>query len=181
MATPSPHRFWRSLFAAGFVFATCQYFDAFLLGGIAKAQISNDLLLDDIFLKQSARPEGSRFTIDLPDGTRCTKENGTPPTLSFFGGYSFRNDFENRSDDSLTALTTEESSASARALGGGYAGGAVLSFPLGANTHRNCDASYNLHIAAQKLELAQVLHDQGVLSDEELQELLAIIKDLVTK
>ena len=181
MATPSSCRFLRPIFVAGVAFAVVQYFDVFFLGEFAKAQITNDLLLDDVFLNQNSRPEGSRFTIDLPDGTRCTKENGTPPTLSFFGGYSFRNDFENRSDDSLTALTTEESSASARALGGGYAGGAVLSFPLGANTHRNCDASYNLHIAAQKLELAQVLHDQGVLSDEELQELLAIIKDLVTK
>lgn len=179
MVAPSPNQIWRSLFAAASVLATFQCFDAFLLIRIANAQISNDLMLDDIFLKQSSRPEGSRFTIDLPDGTRCTKENGTPPILSFFGGYSFRNDWENRFDE--TSLTTEATSASASALGGGYAGGAVVSIPLGANTHRNCDASYNLHIAAQKLELAQLLHDEGVLSDEELQKLLAIIKDLVTK
>ena len=181
MATPFLCRFWRPLFIAGFILANFSSLDCFLGGGIARAQIMNDLLLDDVFLKQSTRPEGSRFTIDLPDGTRCTSENGTPPMLSFFGGYSFRNDFENRSDEA--SLTAEQTSASvsARALGGGYATGAVLSFPLGANTHRNCDVSYSLQIAVQKLELAEVLHDQGVLSDEELQELLSSIKELVAK
>jgi len=180
MVTPHLHHLWRPLLAAASLLATCSCLD-FVFVGHATAQISNDLLLDDVFLKQNTRPEGSRFTIDLPDGTRCTSENGTPPMLSFFGGYSFRNDFENRSDESLLTAEQTSASASARALGGGYAGGAVLSFPLGANTHRNCDASYDLQIAVQKLELAQVLHDEGVLSDEELQELLTSIKELVTK
>ena len=125
-----------------------------------------DLLLDDVFLQNNQRPEGSRFSIDLPDGTRCVSENGTPPTVSFFGGHTSRNDREKQETNS-------------RYFGGGYAGGAILTIPLGANTSRNCDVSYNLQIAAQKLELAQVLHDSGILTDEELKEITSNIKELV--
>lgn len=139
----------------------------FCIPSLASAQQA-DLLLDDVFLQNNQRPEGSRFSIDLPDGTRCVRENGTPVTVSFFGGHTSRND----------RLMQEQSSQS---LGGGYAGGAILTIPLGSNTSRNCDVSYNLQIAAQKLELAQILHDSGILSDEELKQITSNIKELITR
>ena len=139
----------------------------------AQTAVSN-LLLDDLFNQTTQRSEGSKFTIDLPDGTRCVSENGTPPTLSFYGGQSFRND---------NSRTLEEQilNSSSRSLGNGYATGAVLTIPLGANTRRNCDTSYNLQIIAKKLELANALHDEGIISDEELKGIMQKIKEILLR
>lgn len=148
---------------------------AFFGCGRATAQsAAAELLLDDLFNQTIQRPEGSKFTIDLPDGTRCSSENGTPPTLSFYGGQSFRN-------DSSRSLLKQEPNTNLNSLGNGYATGAVLTIPLGANTKRNCDVSYNLQIAAKKLELATALHDQGIISDEELKNLMNGIKQMLLK
>ena len=161
------------LFVVGALFALEA--SAFFICGKAIAQsAATELLLDDLFNQTIQRPEGSKFTIDLPDGTRCSSENGTPPSLSFYGGQSFRN-------DSSRSLLEQELNTNLNSLGNGYATGAVLTIPLGANTKRNCDVSYNLQIAAKKLELASALHDQGIISDEELKNLMNGIKQMLLK
>ena len=143
----------------------------------AEAQLGGDLLLDDVFLQNAQRPEGAKFQIDLPDGTRCMSHNGTPPTISLFGGATGREDeYQQATNGELNTATNINLS---NGLGGGYAAGAIVTVPFGANTHRNCDEAYNLHIASQKLELAQILFDQGVLSEEELNTLVTKIKSLV--
>ena len=145
----------------------------------AEAQLGGDLLLDDVFLNNAQRPEGAKFQIDLPDGTRCMSHNGTPPTFSLFGGATGREDeYQQATNGELNTATNINLS---NGLGGGYAAGAIVTVPLGANTHRNCDEAYELHIATQKLELAQILFEQGVLTDEELEKLVKDIKSLIVK
>ena len=60
--------------------------------------------------------------------------------------------------------------------GNGYAFGAVLTIPFGTKNTRNCDQAYAISIAIKKIELAQLLHDEGILSDEDLATLLNKIK-----
>ena len=105
--------------------------------------------------------------------------NGTPPTFSLFGGATGREDeYQQATNGELNTATNINLS---NGLGGGYAAGAIVTVPLGANTHRNCDEAYELHIATQKLELAQILFEQGVLTDEELEKLVKDIKSLIVK
>ena len=129
----------------------------------AEAQVAPPLLLDDVSIKTNQRAEGSAFQVDLPDGTRCSSTNGSPPTLSFYGGTSTRkDDYEYRLD------SAELNNASS----GGHAAGAVVTIPLGTRNNRNCDKSYQLHILTQKLELATLLYDQGLIEKEDLDQLL---------
>ena len=58
------------------------------------------------------------------------------------------------------------------ASSGGHAAGAVVTIPLGTRNNRNCDKSYQLHILTQKLELATLLYDQGLIEKEDLDQLL---------
>ena len=113
---------------------------------------------------------GSRFTVDLPDGTRCSSEDGTPTTLNFYSGFSQRQD---EIDHSFTA------SQSMYGNGNGYALGAVLSIPLFTKNTRNCDKAYSISILNKKLELATLLHDEGFLSDEDLSKFLAQVKKVI--
>ena len=69
---------------------------------------------------------GSRFQVDLPDGTSCSTTNGTPPSLNLYSGYSLRSD---KSQISLLQM-------------GGYAVGAVVTIPLFTSNSRNCDEAY---------------------------------------
>jgi hypothetical protein len=113
---------------------------------------------------------GSRFTVDLPDGTRCSSEDGTPTTLNFYSGISQRQD------------EIDHSSAASQTLygnGSGYALGAVLSIPLSTKNERNCDKAYSISILNKKLELATLLHEEGLLSDEDLSEFLAQVKKVI--
>ena len=113
---------------------------------------------------------GSRFTVDLPDGTRCSSEDGTPTTLNFYSGFSQRQD---EIDHSFTT------SQSMYGNGNGYALGAVLSIPLFTKNTRNCDKAYSISILNKKLELATLLHDEGFLSDEDLSKFLAQVKKVI--
>ena len=113
---------------------------------------------------------GSRFTVDLPDGTRCSSEDGTPTTLNFYSGISQRQD------------EVDHSSAASQTLygnGSGYALGAVLSIPLSTKNTRNCDKAYSISILNKKLELATLLHEEGLLSDEDLSEFFAQVKKVI--
>ena len=113
---------------------------------------------------------GSRFTVDLPDGTRCSSEDGTPTTLNFYSGISQRQD------------EVDHSSAASQTLygnGSGYALGAVLSIPLSTKNKRNCDKAYSISILNKKLELATLLHEEGLLSDEDLSEFLTQVKKVI--
>ena len=129
----------------------------------AEAQVAPPLLLDDVSIRSNQRASGSSFQIDLPDGTRCSSNNGSPPTLSFYGGTS------NRQDEYNYRFDAEELD---NALSGGHAAGAVVTIPLGTRTTRNCDKSYRLHLLTQKLELATLLFDQGLIEKKELDALL---------
>ena len=113
---------------------------------------------------------GSRFTVDLPDGTRCSSQDGTPTTLNFYSGISQRQD---EIDHSFAASQTLYGN------GSGYALGAVLSIPLSTKNKRNCDKAYSISILNKKLELATLLHEEGLLSDEDLSEFLAKVKKVI--
>ena len=113
---------------------------------------------------------GSRFTVDLPDGTRCSSEDGTPTTLNFYSGISQRQDVIDHSSSSSQSLYGN---------GGGYALGAVLTIPLFTKNRRNCDKAYSISILNKKLELAKLLHEEGLLSDSDLSEFLAQVKKVI--
>ena len=63
--------------------------------------------------------------------------------------------------------------------GGGFALGAVLSIPLSTKNKRNCDKAYSLSVLNKKLELAKLLFDEGLLSDEDLSEFLGQVKKVI--
>ena len=113
---------------------------------------------------------GSRFTVDLPDGTRCSSEDGTPTTLNFYSGISGRKDEIDHSSSASQSLYGN---------GNGYAVGAVLSIPLFTKNKRNCDKAYAISILNKKLELAKLLHEEGLLSDADLSEFLAQVKKVI--
>ena len=113
---------------------------------------------------------GSRFTVDLPDGTRCASEDGTPTTLNFYSGISQRKD---EIDHSSSVSQTFYGN------GNGYALGAVLTIPLFTKNDRNCDKAYSISILNKKLELATLLHEEGLLSDSDLSEFLAQVKKVI--
>ena len=113
---------------------------------------------------------GSRFTVDLPDGTRCSSEDGTPTTLNFYSGISERQDEIDHASSVSQSLYGN---------GNGYAVGAVLSIPLFTKNERNCDKAYAISILNKKLELATLLHEEGLLSDADLSEFLAQVKKVI--
>ncbi len=63
--------------------------------------------------------------------------------------------------------------------GNGYAFGAVLTIPFGTKNSRNCDQAYAISIVSKKIELAQLLHEEGLLSDEDLAALLNKVKSIL--
>ena len=63
--------------------------------------------------------------------------------------------------------------------GNGYAFGAVLTVPFGTKNSRNCYQAYAISIVSKKIELAQLLHEEGLLSDEELAVLLTKVKSIL--
>ena len=113
---------------------------------------------------------GSRFTVDLPDGTRCSSEDGTPTMLNFYSGISQRQDEIDHSSSTSQTLYGH---------GDGYALGAVISIPLFTKNERNCDKAYSISILNKKLELATLLHEEGLLSDTDLSEFLAQVKKVI--
>ena len=133
----------------------------------ANAQLVGDLLLDDIAIKNQ-RFEGSGFQIDLPDGTRCQSQQGTPPQISFYGGSTTRSD----KHDLNTGGSDYQS--------GGLAAGAIVTIPIGSKTKRNCDRSYELHLLTKKLELATLMFEQGLLDEDEMDGIIEQAKELLS-
>ena len=115
------------------------------------------------------QPVGPRFEVDLPDGTRCVSQDGTPTTMNLFSGLSERVD-EIENNELISGYSGN---------GNGYAFGAVLTVPFGTKNSRNCDQAYAISIVSKKIELAQLLHEEGLLSDEELAVLLTKVKSIL--
>ena len=132
----------------------------------AHAQLVGDLLLDDIAITNQ-RFEGSEFQIDLPDGTRCQSQQGTPPQISFYGGSSRRADKHD--------VNTGDSDYKS----GGLAAGAIITIPIGSQTKRNCDRSYELHLLTKKLELATLMFEQGLVDEDEIAGLIQQAKQIL--
>ena len=110
---------------------------------------------------------GTRFQVDLPDGTSCISTNGTPPSLNFFSGYSHRQDQSSTAIDLVNRYS---------GTGNGYAVGAVVSLPLSTTNSRNCDEAYALNIANKKLEMATFMYQEDLLSEQELRSLISELK-----
>ena len=110
---------------------------------------------------------GTRFQVDLPDGTSCISTNGTPPSLNFFSGYSHRQD----KASSAINLVNRYSGT-----GNGYAVGAVFSLPFSTINSRNCDEAYALNIANKKLEMATFMFQEDLLTEQELRLLVLELK-----
>ena len=146
-----------------------QFIAAILLAafsGAARVTASElrNLPLSDLSSISATSATGSRFHVDLPDGTSCSSTNGTPPTLNLYSGYSLR------SDESQTSLTSN---------GDGYAVGAVVTVPLFTSNSRNCDEAYALNIANKKLELATFMFQEELLSENELRAFVEQIKQIL--
>ena len=115
------------------------------------------------------QPVGPRFEVDLPDGTRCVSQDGTPTTMNLFSGLSERVD----------EIEKNELMSGYSGNGNGYAFGAVLTVPFGTKNSRNCDQAYAISIVSKKIELAQLLHEEGLLSDADLAALLNKVKSIL--
>ena len=96
-------------------------------------------------------------------------QDGTPTTINLFSGGSARED-EIEKNKLLSGYSGN---------GNGYALGAVLTIPLGTKNSRNCDHAYVISIVSKKIELAQLLHEEGLLSDEDLAALLIQVKAIL--
>ena len=129
----------------------------------------DNLPLRDLAGLSFQQPVGSRFEVDLPDGTRCVSQDGTPTTMNLFSGLSERVD-EIEKNELISGYSGN---------GNGYAFGAVLTVPFGTKNSRNCDQAYAISIVSKKIELAQLLHEEGLLSDEELAVLLTKVKSIL--
>jgi len=171
------HRKQCSKKIALFFWLTINCFNALVLSThTARAQVEfspiDELPLGDLtgFTFQNLR--GARFEVDLPDGTRCSSEDGTPATFNVFGGSSQRQD-----EVVQNSIIGQNYSG----LGGGYGFGAAITIPLHTRNSRNCDEAYALSIANKKIELATTLHQEGLLSDEDLSLLLKDIRELLIK
>ena len=108
--------------------------------------------------------------MDLPDGTRCAIQDGTPIAFNLYGGLSERSD-ESRQYTSSRSMID--------GVGHGVAVGAAITVPLFSRNTRNCDEAYSLTIANKKIELATLLHQEGLLSDDDLAELLNQVKKVL--
>ena len=136
----------------------------FPIGARVAASELRKLPLSDLSSISATSATGSRFQVDLPDGTSCSSTNGTPPTLNLYSGYSLR------SDESQTSLTSN---------GDGYAVGAVVTVPLFTSNSRNSHEAYALNIANKKLELATFMFQEDLLSEEELRSFVEQIKQIL--
>jgi len=125
------------------------------------------LPLRDLSAISGNSASGSRFQVDLPDGTSCTSTNGTPPTLNLFSGYSRRQDKSEAAVDLVNRYS---------GTGNGYAVGAVFTYPLSTTSSRNCDEAYALNIANKKLELATFMYQEDLLTQQELRSLVVELK-----
>ena len=130
----------------------------------------DSLPLQDLAGLASISPMGSRFDVDLPDGTRCSSQNGTPTTLNFYSGISQRQDQIDQSSSLSQSLNGR---------GNGYAVGAILTVPLSTQTARNCDEAYEISILNKKIELASLLYEEGLITDEDLSKLLVQVKKAI--
>ena len=126
------------------------------------ASEARNLPLSDLSSINAISASGSRFQVDLPDGTSCSTTNGTPPSLNLYSGYSLRSD---------------KSQISSTSNGDGYAVGAVVTIPFFTSNSRNCDEAYALNIANKKLELATFMFQEDLLSETELRIFVEQIKD----
>ena len=111
---------------------------------------------------------GSRFTVDLPDGTRCSSEDGTPTTLNFYVV------FLNGKTRLIIPLLPVRLCMAA----------AVMRWVKFYQSHYPLRISeiakaYSISILNKKLELATLLHEEGLLSDEDLSEFLAKVKKVI--
>jgi hypothetical protein len=113
---------------------------------------------------------GPRFEVNVPDGTSCTSQDGTPTTINVYGGLSERND---EADTYLDARQDYSGS------GNGYAVGIAVTIPLFTRNSRNCDKAYELSIATKKIEMATLLHQEGLLTDDDLATLLGEVKKIL--
>lgn len=113
---------------------------------------------------------GPRFEVDLPDGTRCVSQDGTPMSLNFYGGSS------SRADNIMQKISDHQPYKGA---GEGYALGAIFTVPLFTKNARDCDLAYALSMANKKIELATLLHEEGLLSDQDLKDLLQEVKAIL--
>ncbi len=129
----------------------------------------DNLPLRDLTGLSFQQPVGPRFEVDLPDGTRCVSQDGTPTTMNLFSGLSERVD-EIEKNEIISGYSGN---------GNGYAFGAVLTVPFGTKNSRNCDQAYAISIVTKKIELAQLLHEEGLLSDDELAVLLNKVKSIL--
>ena len=115
----------------------------------------------------SIRPNsvtGPQFDLELPDGLSCSSENGTPPSLNFYGGSTQRDNRYQAFPDFVTE---------------GYSLGAVFSIPLLRTKAQSCDEAYNLYLISKKIELLESLYDTGILSEAQVQSLsLKSLKEL---
>ena len=130
----------------------------------------DSLPLRDLSAIGTSAALGTRFQIDLPDGTSCISTNGTPPSLNFFSGYSRRQD-ESRSAIDLVNRYS--------GTGNGYAVGAVVTLPFSTTNSRNCDEAYALNIANKKLEMATFMFQEDLLTEQELRSLAAELKQVL--
>mgnify|MGYP000185352715 FL=1 len=157
-----------------FCFFAINCINTILLSAYPATAQSNISTLDNLPLRDLTglsfqQPLGPRFEVDLPDGTRCVSQDGTPTTMNLYSGISERVD----------EIDREELFGDYAGTGNGYAFGAVLTIPFGTKNTRNCDQAYAISIATKKIELAQLLHDEGLLSDEDLATLLNKIKNIL--
>jgi hypothetical protein len=129
----------------------------------------DNLPLSDLTGFSFQQPVGPRFEVDLPDGTRCVSQDGTPTTMNLFSGLSERVD----------EIEKNELMSGYSGNGNGYAFGAVLTVPFGTKNSRNCDQAYAISIVSKKIELAQLLHEEGLLSDADLAALLNKVKSIL--
>lgn len=110
----------------------------------------------EIFDLRPNTVSGPEFELELPDGLSCTSENGTPPSLNFYGASTRRDNSYQAFPDFVT---------------GGHSVGAVLSVPLSNAKSSDCNEAYDLYLISKKLELLESLYDTGILSEDQVQSL----------
>ena len=150
---------WTPLFCFGFVCSPAKGQETI---SIIESD-ATDLLLEDLRLA-APRAEGSKFSLELPDGLSCESKNGSPPSLNLYSGLTRRQNSYQTSPDYNT---------------GGYAAGAVLSIPLGTRNKENCNEAYQKYIISKDLEIAQQLYELGLLEDDEFQSFASKVKKIL--
>ena len=101
----------------------------------------DNLPLRDLTGLSFQQPIGPRFEVDLPDGTRCVSQDGTPTTINLITGLSARED-EIEKNKFLSGYSGN---------GNGYAVGAILTIPFGTKNSRNCDKHMQFLLLLKRL------------------------------